>query len=50
MKSFFKTLFVMIRRLPVATYLWCLFYQKESYYIFMVDYLGLLKINTNIDC
>ena len=29
MKSFFKTLFLMIRRLPVAIYLWCLLSKRE---------------------
>ena len=39
----------MIHRSPV-TYVYGIYQQKESYYICMVDYLALLKMNPNLDC
>ena len=47
-KTFLKTLFLMIRRSPVTT-CFGVYQQKDSYYICMV-YLSLLKINANLDC
>ena len=49
-KSFLKALFLMIRRSPVTIYICGIYQQNESYYICMVDYLGLLKLNTILDC
>ena len=44
MKTFLKTLFLMIRRLPVTVYLWCLSAKIELLHLH-----GFVK-NPNLDC
>ena len=49
-KTFLKALFLMIRIDHLSLYVCGIYQQKKSYYIYMVDYLGLLKINPNLGC
>ena len=49
-KSVLKTLLLMILRSLVSICLWCQSEKGKVFYICMVDSLGLLRVNPNIDC
>ena len=49
-KSVLKTLLLMILRSLVSICLWCQSEKGKVFSICMVDNLGLLRVNPNIDC